>query len=221
MDFKGKNNTTYIDGRTTKNYYCIDCGKEISYTSGFYGKGRCKSCANKNRKNKEHYNVAENHPRYIDNITKEILVKEYIKNKKTLKQIAKLFNCNYSVIVNRLKKYNIKVRTIGEARKFVHIKGTYEGDYYKGIWMRSSYEIKFAQFLDLSEIKWLYEPEVFDLDNTTYTPDFYIPEWDLYVEVKGWWRKQAKTKFMKFKKQYIDKNIEVFDKKRLLKLGVL
>lgn len=29
-------------------------------------------------------------------------------------------------------------------------------------------------------------------------PDFYVPSLDLYVEVKGWWRDDAKEKFDAF-----------------------
>ena len=34
-----------------KKYYCIDCGKEITYGSAKSGNGRCKSCANKGERN--------------------------------------------------------------------------------------------------------------------------------------------------------------------------
>ena len=95
------------------------------------------------------------------------------------------------------------------------------GEYYKNNWMRSSWEIVFAKFLDLSGYKWLYEPKAFDLGETTYTPDFYIPEWDLYIEIKGWWRDDAKIKFNAFKKKYPNKNIKVLRKKDLQELGVL
>jgi len=46
---KDKNNSNYIDGRTNKKYYCKDCGKKISFFSGFYGNGRCGSCAKKGK----------------------------------------------------------------------------------------------------------------------------------------------------------------------------
>ena len=51
----GKNSPSYIDNRSNKTYYCKDCGKEISVNSGFYGLGRCGSCANKLKwKNKKY-----------------------------------------------------------------------------------------------------------------------------------------------------------------------
>jgi len=45
LKFLGKNNPKYIDGRTTKQYYCIDCGKEICMITGIYGGQKCLSCA--------------------------------------------------------------------------------------------------------------------------------------------------------------------------------
>lgn len=45
--FEDKNNPNYIDGRTLKKYYCKDCGTKIGINSGYYGQGRCNSCANK------------------------------------------------------------------------------------------------------------------------------------------------------------------------------
>jgi hypothetical protein len=95
------------------------------------------------------------------------------------------------------------------------------GEYYNKIFMRSSYEIVYAKYLDNREIKWLYEPKVFILkENNTYTPDFYLPESNTYIEVKGWWRDKAKKKFKEFKKLYSTLKIEILDKKKLIKKGV-
>jgi len=44
---------------------------------------------------------------------------------------------------------------------------------------------------------------------------------DLYVEVKGWWRGDAKDKYVAFTKQYKDKNIVVYGKDKLKKLKIL
>jgi len=51
-------------------------------------------------------------------------------------------------------------------------------------------------------MKWKYEPKTFDLGNTTYTPDFYLTEFDCWIEIKGWFRIDAKRKIKKFKKLY-------------------
>ena len=51
-------------------------------------------------------------------------------------------------------------------------------------------ERQFAQLLDFYQIDWEYEPRSFDLewDRTgaviqRFTPDFYLPQYDLYIEI--------------------------------------
>lgn len=92
---------------------------------------------------------------------------------------------------------------------------------YKGIWMRSSWEIKYAKYLDKNNIKWQYEPKAFDLGNTTYTPDFYLPKQNLWIEIKGWWRGDAKVKFNTFKRQYKNIKIDVLREKHLKSMKIL
>lgn len=43
-----------------------------------------------------------------------------------------------------------------------------------------------ARDLDEVHISWLYEPRRFKLSWCTYKPDFYLPEFDIWIEVKGW-----------------------------------
>lgn len=92
---------------------------------------------------------------------------------------------------------------------------------YKNIWMRSSWEIKYAKYLDSKNIVWKYEFKRFDLGNTTYTPDFYLPETNEYIEIKGWWRGNSKLKFDIFLKLYKDVKITLLMQKDLKKMGVL
>jgi hypothetical protein len=51
---------------------------------------------------------------------------------------------------------------------------------------RSKLESEWAKWLDQYDIKWAYEMQGFDLENGTwYLPDFYLPEVDTFIEVKG------------------------------------
>jgi len=57
--------------------------------------------------------------------------------------------------------------------------------------LRSGYEVTFAEHLDARLLTWDYEPRVVKLsDGRAYVPDFFVHEWDSFVEVKGWsgWR---------------------------------
>lgn len=241
---------------------------------------------------------------------KKFLIKEYIKNKKSIRQIARERGCSINPIREQLGEYNIPIRTMSEIKRNKHVgsnnpnfkdnrcsiqhycpickvnrishntwlrngkcqkcyynirrtghnfakcidcgkklstykvkrcrscafKGKFnpnfgkppkhgKGQYYKNIYMRSSYEIKFAKYLDKSGIKWYYEPKYFELklDNkiTTYTPDFFLPKTKEYIEIKGWWRHNSKEKFLQFKKQYPKVMIKVLEYKELIDLKIL
>lgn len=122
-------------------YFCIDCGEKIHYQTALYGQKRCLSCASKGENNPsfgKHY--------YKYNITKKVLIQEYIKNKKSPRQIAKKLNCSITPIIRLLKKYKIKIRTASEAIKGIskckgkdnyfygkHLFGSSNGNWKNGI----------------------------------------------------------------------------------------
>lgn len=54
------------------------------------------------------------------------------------------------------------------------------------VYCRSSYEVLYANYLILNNIDFEYEPQVFKIaSGRRYTPDFYLKEQDLYIEIKG------------------------------------
>lgn len=56
---------------------------------------------------------------------------------------------------------------------------------YKNHLFRSRLEARWAVYFDAENISWQYEPEGFILDNgMMYLPDFYLPEFDCFAEVK-------------------------------------
>lgn len=90
----------------------------------------------------------------------------------------------------------------------MEIHGRYKGRWtvYEGIKgainMRSKSETLFAYHLDKIGMDWLFEPKRFDLGWATYTPDFYLPSIDLWIEVKGGWTEDSKRKFDEFGTDY-------------------
>jgi hypothetical protein len=50
--------------------------------------------------------------------------------------------------------------------------------------MRSKFEAKIAKILDSNGIAWLYEPQRFVFSETSYRPDFYLPEFGIWIECK-------------------------------------
>ena len=75
------------------------------------------------------------------------------------------------------------------------------------IYFRSSWEANMARYYNFIGVKWEFEPKTFIFENITrgsvsYTPDFYLPEEDKWIEVKGWMDGKSKTKLKRFAKQY-------------------
>lgn len=55
---------------------------------------------------------------------------------------------------------------------------------YNGHTFRSMMEARWAVFFDYFGFQWDYEPDGFEVDGEKYLPDFYLRDFDLYVEVK-------------------------------------
>jgi hypothetical protein len=56
---------------------------------------------------------------------------------------------------------------------------------YKGYLFRSRLEARWAVFFDELAIDWKYEQEGYEVDGHRYLPDFWLPEEEVWVEVKG------------------------------------
>ena len=151
--------------------HCADCGKKLA---SYYAK-RCQKCASKGINNSNY-----KHGKHCIEHYCLICHKIIDKNGRSLR-------CPKHAHIGKLGSMYGKTpspkTSYGKRMK------------YKKIIFRSSYEYLFAKYLDKNNVKWLYEPKAFDLGNTTYTPDFYLPEKDLYIEIKGYWRINAKIKF--------------------------
>lgn len=89
---------------------------------------------------------------------------------------------------------------------------------YKGINMMGNWEVEFAKLLDKRNILWKYTEDKFDyLFNNSlhkYNPDFYLPEYDLYIEIKGY------PTLKDFSKWKSISNLNIYFGDDLLKLGI-
>jgi intein/homing endonuclease len=89
---------------------------------------------------------------------------------------------------------------------------------YKNINMRSSWEVKYAEYLDKNNIKWKYEPRFFNLDKLgNYFPDFYLVKENKYIEIKGIGNLD---KVIAFRQKYPNETIDVLKKDDLIALGI-
>lgn len=83
-----------------------------------------------------------------------------------------------------------------------------------------SWERKVVEHLNKNKIDYLWQVQTFRMSNKrTYTPDLYLPEEDLWIEIKGYLRKDAKEKWDWFHKSY--PNSELWDKKKLKEMEIL
>ena len=85
---------------------------------------------------------------------------------------------------------------------------------YKGVEFKSNLEAKCAECFDRLGIRWEYEPKTFrgqDFAGGQYTPDFYLPPADVYVEVVGVWDERHVQNFYAFTSQRDERYEEEYD----------
>ena len=87
-------------------------------------------------------------------------------------------------------------------------------------YFRSAWEANMARVLNYLHIKWEYEYKRFDFQEETedvlsYQPDFYLSDYDKWIEVKGWMDGKSKKRLELFKKYYPEqyKNLYLIDEK--------
>ncbi len=102
-----------------------------------------------------------------------------------------------------------------------HGKGEWYNKNGEKIWMRSSYEIAFARWLDGKNLTWDYEPKRFYLKDRTYMPDFWIKEWNSWIEIKGWFHERHQETIRQFREYNSDENLLVLTRPLLEAMAVL
>ena len=90
--------------------------------------------------------------------------------------------------------------------------------------MRSTWEVKYAEYLDIHDIEWEYEKYKFkyaDVDSGShyYFPDFYLPKTKEFVEIKGYMDAKSEFKILECVKNY-NLKIVVLRKEDLKQLGL-
>lgn len=83
-----------------------------------------------------------------------------------------------------------------------------------------SYESSIVDYLNKNKIDFLWQPKVFILNNNqTYRPDLYLIKQGLWIEIKGYFRKDAELKWKEFNNLY--PNSELWDRNKLKSLGCI
>jgi len=92
----------------------------------------------------------------------------------------------------------------------------------------SAYELECAKVLDWYGVPWQYEPRTFVLEQDgdriveAFTPDFYLPEQDLYLEVtmmKQSLVTRKNRKLRKLRERYPDVNVKLFYRRDVERLA--
>lgn len=74
--------------------------------------------------------------------------------------------------------------------------------WHNGTWFRClNSEGVCARQLDEAGIEWHYEPRRFLLSVGCYTPDFYLPEFDTWLEIKGYMRPKERERIEVFRRE--------------------
>ena len=73
-----------------------------------------------------------------------------------------------------------------------------------GMAFRSKWEIELAELMTDLGIEWVYEPErvYFRAEGESYVYDFYLPEYNVVIEVKGYMDKKSQRRIRLFRKYY-------------------
>lgn len=91
---------------------------------------------------------------------------------------------------------------------------------YKGISFYGKWEVAYAQYLDKVNIKWRRPTEIFpyEFEGTKhhYTPDFYLEELDLWIEIKGYETEKDRVKWVSFPYK-----LQIIFGKDLFELGLI
>lgn len=161
------------------------CSKECRHKlSGISNRGKKWAMSIEGRKKislgrKKYLSDPDNLKKHALNTKKSWLNKNTRKKRTTKERAKKISRTTIEIYRNGTRKLNtIKNKKL----------------YYKNIFMRSTWEIRVAKWLDEKKVKWEYESHScrFKLSSgRTYIVDFYLPEFNKYIEVKGWWDKNS------------------------------
>lgn len=97
-------------------------------------------------------------------------------------------------------------------------KGGIRKDVSDTIYFYSRWEANFARLMNYLKIRWEYAPKTFNLETQNYTPDFYLPEANIFIEVKNFMWKYSQQRDEKFRKLYPNIKLELLLKDDYLKL---
>lgn len=93
---------------------------------------------------------------------------------------------------------------------------------YQGVDLHGTWELRLAMYMDDNKITWWRCDDIFEYEfdgrTLSYQPDFYLPKFDLYIEVKGYATEKDFAKWNQFPK---DRKLVVLKEYDLKDLGII
>ena len=127
-----------------------------------------------------------------------------------IKKSSTLFNKTYWTVENRKKHSDLMKKVVKENPKSYstsNVSGRVKLYEYNGVKLKGTWELTVAKLLDKYNIKWSNEIKpipYFWKDNWhLYFPDFYLIDYDKYIEVKGYQRERDIEKWKSVDKPLI------------------
>lgn len=199
---------------------CIFCNKECKNNNSLSNhQTRCKE--NPNRKNPSVW--AARNRKGIPSWNKGLIGDERLKHSDETKKKISEKTKQRSVDWNREngKRISEAIRKKVSAgtwhtslAKHMHID-------YKGNNLHGSWELKYVMYLDENNIKWIRNKDsftyLFEGKERKYTPDFYLPESDEYIEIKGYKTEKDSAKWSQFP---FHRKLKILMKQELISLGI-
>jgi len=127
-----------------------------------------------------------------------------------LRQSSKSFNKGYWTEENRKKHSDLMKKVVKqnpESYSTNNVSGRAKIYEYNGVKLKGTWEVRIATLLDKYNIKWTNDikpiPYFWEEKWHLYFPDFYLIEYDKYIEVKGYERKRDISKWEAVEKPLI------------------
>lgn len=150
---------------------------------------------------------------------RRVLAKDYEEGS-IFEDLYKKYKVSNSVVKSCLDEFGVKHRTGWngyDVKKWTDRLGRE--------WkFKSTWELKYAQWLDEREYLWDYEPCKFGLRECgCYTPDFEVltPDGIEYHEVKGWLDTKSMNRMLEFQRMYPDRRLKIIGPADMTDLGLV
>lgn len=193
---------------------CLYCSKPIPYnkkTSNKFCNHSCSATYNNIKKGPTGSrsgvaleNIQRANKDSISKITPEERKLRNIKSRLTkiarglIKYPNPKFCCICNIEISKTNKYDYCQMHYLQSDEFLKTTGHYRKNYQKGyvfnkyqnknVYLMSSWEFKYVDYLTENNIIWIKPkplPYILNNKNHYYIPDFYLPETDEYIEIKG------------------------------------